>query len=138
MRYLLDTTAASQIGRPQAPAPVQRWLDRWRDDDRALSVLTLGEMRLGIERLRPRDPDAAEALDTRLGGVVRALSGRVLPVKAEIAERWGALQAERGPVPAADCLIAATALCHGLAVVTRNVADLARCGVGTVNPWGDA
>lgn len=100
-----------------------------------MSVLTLGEMRLGIERLRPRDATAAQALDARLAAVVRALAARVLPVTAEIAERWGALQAARGPLPVVDCLIAATAHAHGLVVVTRNVSDLARCGVETVDPW---
>ena len=98
-------------------------------------MLTLSEMRRGIERLRPRDPASAEVLGARVGAMVAALAGRVLPVTSEVAERWGEIEAARGPLPVVDCLIAATAQAYGLVVVTRNAADLARCGVETLDPW---
>jgi toxin FitB len=135
VRFLLDTTAASQIGRQRAPEGVRRWLATVRDDEIAVSVLTLGEMRRGIERLRSRDPVAADALDGRLRSMSDALAGRILPISIEVAELWGEIDAARGPLPVIDCLIAATARAYGLVVVTRNVADLARCGVEPVDPW---
>ncbi len=104
-----------------------------------MSVMTLGELRQGIERLRPRDPEAAEVFEARLGQIARTLAGRVISVTSDIAERWGELQAARGPLPLIDSLIAATAQAHGLQVVTRNVADFERCGVRVLDPWaGDA
>lgn len=136
MRFLLDTTAASQLGRTRAPAAVRDWLEATRDEDMAMSVMTLGELRQGIERLRPRDPNAAEVFEARLGAIARTLAGRVISVSSDIAERWGELQAARGPLPLVDSLIAATAQAYGLQVVTRNVADFERCGVGVVDLWG--
>lgn len=138
MKLLLDTSAASQFGRPGAPAAVRRWLSQRREEDLAISVLTLGEMRKGIELARTRDPLAAERFEERLATLVRALSGRVIAVTGEIAERWGELQAARGPLPEIDALIAATAQIYGLAVVTRHLADFERCGVPVVNPWDEA
>jgi toxin FitB len=135
MRFLLDTTAASQLGRTRAPATVRDWLEATREEDLAMSVMTLGELRQGIERLRPRDPEAAEVCEGRLGAIARTLAGRVISVTSDIAERWGELQAARGPLPLVDSLIAATAQAYGLQVVTRNVADFERCGVGVVDPW---
>lgn len=135
MRFLLDTTAASQLGRSRAPAAVRDWLEATRDEDLAMSVMTLGELRQGIERLRPRDPEAADVFEVRLGAIARTLAGRVISVTSDIAERWGELQAARGPLPLVDSLIAATAQAYGLQVVTRNVADFERCGVGVVDLW---
>lgn len=135
MRFLLDTTAASQLGRARAPAAVREWLEATRDEDMAMSVMSLGEMREGIERLRPRDRDTADVLEARLGALARTLAGRVISVTSDIAERWGELQAARGPLPLVDSLIAATAQAYGLQVVTRNASDFERCGVGVVDPW---
>jgi predicted nucleic acid-binding protein len=136
VKFLLDTTAASQIGRRQAPPTVSAWLERVHEDDLALSVLSAGEMRRGIELVRGRDAAAAEALDRRLASLIERLGGRMLEVTAPIADRWGRLSAGPEPVPAIDGLIAATALVHGLTVVTRNTADFARCGVALLDPWG--
>jgi predicted nucleic acid-binding protein len=135
VRFLLDTTAASQLGRARAPAAVRDWLEATREEDMAMSVMSLGEMREGIERLRPRDRDTADVLDARLDAIARTLAGRVISVTSDITERWGEMQAARGPLPLVDSLIAATAQAYGLQVVTRNVADFERCGVGVVDPW---
>ena len=75
MRFLLDTTAASQMGRTRAPATVRDWLEATRDEDLAMSVMTLGELRQGIERLRPRDPDAADVFEARLDAIARHSRG---------------------------------------------------------------
>lgn len=111
------------------------WLEATHDDDLAMSVLSVGEMRRGIELVRVRDARAADALDRRLALLVRRLAGRLLEVSAPIADRWGRLSAGPEPIPAVDGLIAATALVHGLTVVTRNEQDFLRCGAPIVNPW---
>lgn len=102
--------------------------------DLHLSVLVLGEIEQGIERLRPRDPDRARALVTWLDGLRERHAGRIAPVTLDVALAWGRLNAAR-PLPVVDGLLAATALTHGWALVTRNVRDLAGTGVELVNPF---
>lgn len=94
----------------------------------------LGELRQGIERLRPRDARAAEALDAWMARLQRDYAGRVLVVTLEVADRWGAMNAG-DPLPTVDGLLAATAAVHGLTLVTRNVADVARTGVPVLDPF---
>ena len=96
---------------------------------------SLGEIRKGIERLRPKDPLQAEVLERWLDTLKHDFAQDVLPVTDEVADCWGRLTA-RTPLAVTDSLIAATALTHGLAVVTRNVADFIPCGVPVVNPFG--
>jgi predicted nucleic acid-binding protein len=126
---------ASQIARRGAPEAVRVWLDEVAADDLAMSVLSVGEMRRGIELLRRRDAGAADALDRRLDTILERLAGRLLDVTPSVADRWGHLSAGPEPVPAVDGLIAATALVHELTVVTRNEAGFRRCGAPTLNPW---
>ena len=123
------------MGRSRAPERVTRWLSSVHDDDLAMSVLSVGEIRRGIELIRARDALAARALDARLAELVRRLGPRLIGVDNAIAERWGRISAAPEPVPAIDGLIAATAIEQGLAVVTRNERDFARLGVPVVNPW---
>ena len=99
--------------------------------------MTIGELRNGIVRLSRKDSVAAARLGSWLGGVRDAFGARILPVSEDVALRWAELAAERSR-PVAGALIAATALVHGLAVVTRNVADFAGTGVVVVNPWESA
>ena len=80
----------------------------------------LGEIRQGIERLKPRDPTAANRLEVWLQGLYGLFGERVLPITREIAEEWGRLNAQR-PLPAADSLLGATANVHRLVLATRNV-----------------
>ena len=134
MLYLLDTNVISEVRRPRPNPGVVQWFDAVADADIRTSVLVIGEIRQGVERLRRRDPAAAEALDSWLGDVRSQFTGRLLPVDAPIAERWGALNAH-GPLPVVDGLLAATALVHELTLVTRNVADVARTGARTLNPF---
>lgn len=137
MRFLIDTNLASQVGRPPAkiPAGVASWLRAVDFEDLALSVLSVGEMRMGIERLRSRDPRSARSIDRRLNALVDSLGPRVLPVDPAVADRWGAMRARQSPPPPVDTLIAATAAVHGLTIVTRNVRDFASLGVPIIDPW---
>jgi hypothetical protein len=135
--YLLDTNLISELRKgPRAHPAVQRWADAHAREHLCISVLTLGEIRLGIERIRLRDPAQADALDRWRQGLVALFGERILRVDRSVAEAWGGIGVEQ-PLPPIDGLIAATALVHGLAVVTRNARDFERAGVAMVNPWAD-
>jgi toxin FitB len=132
--FLLDTNVVSEL-RKRSPNPnVLAWHQAHTQAEVFLSVLVLGELRQGVERLRPRDSTQAEVLDMWISGLVRAYSDRILPISVEVADAWGRLNASVGS-PAVDGLLAATALVHRLTLVTRNVADVARAGVAVVNPF---
>ena len=99
-----------------------------------LSVLTLGEIRKGVEAVRARDPVKAAALATWLSDVVDAFGTRILGVDGAVAETWGRMCAIRS-VPVVDGLLAATASAHGLVLVTRNIGDVEGLGVRVLNPF---
>jgi toxin FitB len=101
-----------------------------------LSVLTLGEIRSGIELHRLRNPTGAGNLDRWLLGLETHYAERILPITAKVADRWGRLSPSQ-PLPAIDGLIAATGLEYQLTVVTRNVSDFQRSGVNTLNPFSN-
>lgn len=134
--YLLDANVVSE---PQKRSPDPRamaWLERLvpANAEVYLSVLVMGEVRNGIDRLRQRAPRRAELLDAWHIGLLQAYADRILPVTLDIAAEWGRMTAaqQRPPV---DGLIAATAKVHRLTVATRNVADFAEAGVPVVNPF---
>lgn len=137
MAYLIDTDVISELrkGKRADPAVISWFADR-ADEDVYLSVLTLGEIRKGIEGIRRRDPKAAEALESWLGRVSEAHRDRVLGVDRAIAEEWGRMNVP-DPLPVIDGLLAATAKVVGLTLVTRNTADFARTGVSSVDPFAD-
>jgi toxin FitB len=97
-------------------------------------VLTLGEIRNGIERLRARDPDQAAMFDVWLAELRARFADRILPVDDRAADQWGRLNAAQ-PRSTVDSLIAATAHVHALTVVTGNTRDFADCGVPLLDPW---
>jgi len=99
-----------------------------------LSVLVIGEIRRGIERIRRRDLQAATTLETWLTQVVTQHRDRILAVNREVAEAWGCMTATRS-LPTIDSLLAATATIYGLALVTRYVTDIAATGVRYLNPF---
>jgi hypothetical protein len=133
--YLVDTNVISEVRkRERCEASVAAWWSKVVDADLFLSVLVLGEIRQGLERVRARDPGRAAALERWLGEVTAAFSGRVLPVDEAVAEEWGRISARR-PVPVVDGLLAATAIVHDLTLVTRNVADVADTGAKVLDPW---
>jgi predicted nucleic acid-binding protein len=132
---LLDTNVISELRKgPRAAANVVRWFEGVAEEDIHLSVLVVGEIRRGIERVRERDLLQAGALETWLRQVVREHAERILPVDSRVAEEWGRLTAMRsGSV--IDTLMAATARVFGLVLVTRNVKDVAWTGVTCLNPF---
>lgn len=134
MSFLLDTNVLSEARRPQADTHVKAWLSSVASTDLFTSVLVVGEICRGVERLRRRDIAQATLLDEWLATLKQQFANRVLPVTMEIAEEWGRLNAP-DPLPTIDGYLAATANIHGLTVVTRNVRDLARTGVALLDPW---
>ena len=134
MTYLLDTTVVSELRRPRVNPNVAAWFTATRESDWYLSVLVLGELRRGVELLRPHDPRQAAVYEAALEELRRVSAGRVLPVTTEIAEEWGRIDA-RSPVSTTDGLMAATAKVHGLTLVTRNTRDLIHTGVRLLNPF---
>lgn len=135
MTFLLDTNIVSELRRgDRANAGVVKWFDERTPDELCLSVVTVGEIRQGIEQLRGRSRPQAAALDRWLTGLVQFYEDRVLYVDGDIAEEWGRLGARRKP-PVVDTLLAATARVHSLTLVTRNVRDFAGMKVRVLNPF---
>lgn len=135
MSYLVDTNVVSELRkRSRADAGVVDFFATVDPDDLYLSVLTLGELRKGVERIRRRDPEAAHALDAWLADVLRAYESRILGIDHRIAEVWGEMNAG-DPLPVVDSLLAATAKVHRLTLVTRNVRDFERSGVSILDPF---
>ncbi len=133
MSILLDTNTVSEIRRGR-DTNVAAWAKVWADADLYLSVLTIGEIRKGIERLRGRDPQQAEVFATWLDELHERFGDRILSIDVDVADDWGRINApqERSTV---DSLIAATARVHNLTVATRNTADFEGCEVRLLDPW---
>ena len=137
MSYLLDTNVLSELRRKTPNAGVVGWFAQRPASTLFLSVLTLGELRQGIEGMADADRRTT-LLDWLEAELPIFFTGRILPIDAHVADRWGRLVAAAGrPVPAIDSLLAATAAHHGLSLVTRNVRDFADFGLEVINPWAD-
>lgn len=135
MSWLLDSNVLAELRKgPRAHPSVMAWFTATAEVDLFTSVLVLGEARRGVESIRRRDVVAAQALDQWLHRLRETFADRVLPVDAEIADRWGAMNVP-DPIPAVDGLLAATAVVHDLTLVTRNVRDVERTGVRVFNPF---
>lgn len=133
--FLLDATVVSELRKGARASPgVAAWIAEVDDNDLFLSVLLAGELRQGVERLRLRDATAAARLDRWCGALLEGHADRVLPVDARVVDLWGRLNVP-DPIPGIDGLLAATAIVHGLTLVTRNVKDVARTGVTLHNPF---
>lgn len=136
MAYLIDTDVISELRKGKRANPnVSSWFAALAEEDVYLSVLTLGEVRKGIESIRRRDLKAAEALESWLGRVSEAHRDRVLDVDRAIAEEWGRMNVP-DPLPVVDGLLAATAKVTGLTLASHNTDDFARTGVSLVDPFG--
>lgn len=134
LRYLLDTNVLSETRRKQADPKVMAFLDAADADSLFISVLTIGELRKGIAIKRRADPDAARSLAAWVDGMEQSFADRIVPIDAAVSRRWGELSADRSR-PVIDTLIAATALVHGLTLVTRNGSDMRGIDVPIINPW---
>jgi predicted nucleic acid-binding protein len=135
MSFLLDTNVISELRKDMNCNPkVLSWMQANLDVGYFLSVMTLGEIRNGIELLRRKDAAKADSIEQWLNQIWVDYADAILPVTQEIADRWGRLNCPN-TLPTTDSLIAATAIVHGLTVVTRNVDDFTRSGVTVLNPF---
>lgn len=138
MNFLLDTNVVSEWVKPQPNTGVSQWLAEADEDRIFISVITLTELRHGVERLpvgaRRKQLEAWLAED-----LLARFQGRLLAVDAGVADACGRLiarsESKGRPLGAMDALIAATAECHALSLVTRNVSDFEALGLKLINPW---
>jgi len=136
MRYLLDTNIVSEL---RKGSRCDRSVAGWEQTELiphggAISVITIGEIREGVDLIAQRDSQQAARLESWLAGLCQSFANRILPVFTDVADRWGRLNAVR-PLPAVDSLLGATASVHGLTLATRNVRDLRDVGLSVVNPF---
>jgi hypothetical protein len=140
VKYLLDTCVISELVKKKPNAAVLTWLDEQDEQTLFLSVLTTGELQKGVSRFPPgaRKDDLQAWIEHDLS---ERFGERILDLDLETSLAWGKLQGEaelKGEkLPVMDSLIAATAIVHGMAVVTRNVKDMERCRARVFNPWAE-
>ncbi len=136
MAYLLDTNVVSELRKGQRCDPaVRQWFEDIDEDDTYLSVLVVGEIERGIERIRARDPKSAARLRRWLSSLSGQFEERILLVTLPVARTWGVMGAGRS-IPTVDGLLAATAHVHGLILATRNTRHIDVLDVEWVNPFG--
>ena len=138
MSFLLDTNVVSELIARRPDPNVTRWVEGQNTEAVFLSVITVGELNRGIQRLP--DSRRKKALANWLTGDLLVRFGdRVLPLNVPVMMTWGALvarmEADGQLIPAIDSLLAATAAQHGLAMATRNVRDFKPTGISIINPW---
>ena len=136
--FLLDTNVVSELRKirlGKADARVAHWADSVDATDLYLSVITIQELEIGVLLAERRDPSQGAVFRSWMNAhVLPAFSGRILVVDTAVAQRSARLHVP-DPRSVRDALIAATALVHGMTVVTRNLADFEPTGVSILNPW---
>jgi len=135
LSFLLDTNVISELAKTRPNSKVIAWLGSVPSTDLFLSVITLGEIRKGIENKRAASPGDATRLEAWLTTLVLHYRSRVLPFDQDSADQWGRLMALHPTVPVEDSQLAATALQHRLTFATRNVRHIAKTGVAFVDPF---
>ena len=137
MKYLLDTCAISELTKPQANSGVIEWLENTNSEDLYLSVINIGEIKKGINKLpaSKKKQDLLFWLETLL----EDYQNRILTVDLSVMENWSLIVAnaeKKGqPIASLDSIIAATAYTHHLTLVTRNERDFYACNIPMINPW---
>jgi len=138
MIYLLDTNIISETIKPEPNKNVIRWLSALSNHHLAVSVLTIGEIRSGVERLedKAKKIKLVKWLEVDLA---EWFVDRVISIDLKVADKWGYISAlTKKQLPTIDGLIAASAMVHGLKLVTRNVKDFKSvCGLELINPFED-
>ena len=134
MSYLLGTNVISELRKRQPNERVAAWYDTVTAPELFISALTIGEIRLGVERLRRKDRTQAERLEQWLYGLQATYEDHIVSVDADVADEWARLNVP-DPLPTVDSLLAASAKARGWTLVTRNTADFARCGVRLLDPF---
>ena len=135
MTYLLDTNVISELVKPRRAASVLDWLEAHRTAELWISIITVGELRRGVAKLRHRnDHVQAEVLEGHITELEARFADYALPVTIEVARVWATLGLTQ-PISPADGLIAATAIVHGLTLITRNVRDFASTPVVVADPF---
>jgi len=138
MKYLLDTCVLSELVTKQPAPKVVEFVDSLDPDDVYLSVITIGEIVKGIEKL-PNSRRKQELHAWLKEDLLSRFQGKIIPIDEDVIVEWGILTARievaGKPMPAIDSLIAATAQANKLSLVTRNVDDFSASGVELVNPW---
>ena len=138
MRYLIDTCAISELSARKPSEDVRRWFASVPDEDLYLSVVTIGELRKGIDRLSEDDP-LRQRLERWFSSVRAVFSGRILEFDERMAMAWGKIVGESIRLgktrPAVDAQLAATALVNWMVLVTRNEKDFEYTGVQFLNPF---
>ncbi|HET9769004.1 MAG TPA: type II toxin-antitoxin system VapC family toxin [Thermoanaerobaculia bacterium] len=134
--YLLDTNVVSELRKPRPHGSVVAWLQATDDADLHLAAVSLGELQAGVEITRAQDANKAAEIEAWIDQV--AQTWNVLPLDGPTFRTWARLMHGRQDELLVDALIAATAIQHGLVVVTRNVRDFALFGVETVDPFAMA
>ncbi len=134
MHYLLDTNIISEISKRTPNSGVLEWFDAAEDTDLFLSVITIGEIRKGIEQKRRTDPGRAERLERTLHTIRTDYRGRIVPISEAVAEEWGRMCMVHPNHPV-DNLLSATAKIHGMTLVTRNIRDVEIHEIAYLNPF---
>jgi len=133
--FLLDTNVLSELRKEGRCDPgVRAWMEHADAEELFVSVMVLGEIRRGIERIRIRDQIQARALEKWLQSLMTEFTNRILPVDERVADQWGRFGL-RQPVPILDAFLAATALVHDLTVVSRDEDGFENTGARLLNPF---
>jgi toxin FitB len=135
LSFLLDTNVVSEFAKAKPNPGVIAWLGSVPSTDLFLSVITLGEIRKGIERKRMMSPPDAGRLDAWFTTLVLRYRSRILPFDEQSADEWGRIMALHPAVPVEDSQLVATALQHNLTFATRNVRHIAQTGVPFIDPF---